>query len=218
MRTQLLTIFLTIVILLTFISLASDLRIYRIVSPSMEPSLPVGSLIIVSLTEPIEVGDIVAYELEVSGRSYTLVHRVVDIRDNVYLIKADVDDSSLGEIVKAENIIGKVVLAIPFLGYLAGVIIAIPAIIILIPLIAKKGGVGFPVAAFTSFLPSILPLQGMALSIGRIPFTLLMVSAVTIGRIIELKEKDMAEIIYTLVTAVSIINLSVVEMVREIVH
>ncbi|MEM1775723.1 MAG: signal peptidase I, partial [Nitrososphaerota archaeon] len=116
MRTQLLTIFLTTVILLTFISLASDSRIYRIVSPSMEPSLPVGSLIIVSLTEPIEVGDIVAYELEVSGRSYTLVHRVVDIRDNVYLIKADVDDSSLGEIVKAENIIGKVVLAIPFLG------------------------------------------------------------------------------------------------------
>ncbi|MEM0262147.1 MAG: signal peptidase I [Nitrososphaerota archaeon] len=218
MRTQLLTIFLTTVILLTFISLASDLRIYRIVSPSMEPSLPVGSLIIVSLTEPIEVGDIVAYELEVSGRSYTLVHRVVDIRDNVYLIKADVDDSSLGEIVKAENIIGKVVLAIPFLGYLAGVIIAVPAIIILIPLIAKKGGVGFPVAAFTSFLPSILPLQGMALSIGRIPFTLLMVSAVIIGRIIELKEKDMAEIIYTLVAAVSIINLSVVEMVREIVH
>ncbi|MEM1676422.1 MAG: signal peptidase I, partial [Nitrososphaerota archaeon] len=133
MRTQLLTIFLTTVILLTFISLASDSRIYRIVSPSMEPSLPVGSLIIVSLTEPIEVGDIVAYELEVSGRSYTLVHRVVDIRDNVYLIKADVDDSSLGEIVKAENIIGKVVLAIPFLGYLAGVIIAVPAIIILIP-------------------------------------------------------------------------------------
>ncbi|MCS7125530.1 MAG: signal peptidase I [Aigarchaeota archaeon] len=214
MKTQLLTIFIVTVALLTLISVADDLRVYRIVSPSMEPSIPVGSLVIVSITEPIEVGDIVAYKLEVLGRSYTLVHRVVEIMDGAYLIRADVDSSSLGEIVKAENIIGKVILAIPFLGYLAGAIIAIPAILILLPLIASKGGVGFPTAAFISFLPSIFPLQGLALSLGNIFFTLLTTGVVIIGRMIEYRDKDIAEIIYTLAAAVSIINLNISEVVR----
>jgi len=56
------------------------------------------------------------------------------------------------------KIIGKVILAIPFLGYITGVVVVLPAIILLISLASKKDGIGFPTAAFISFLPSILPI------------------------------------------------------------
>ncbi|MEM3397466.1 MAG: signal peptidase I [Nitrososphaerota archaeon] len=214
MKTKLLAIFIITVIILTSISLVDDLRMFRIVSPSMEPAVPVGSLVIVSKTEPIEVGDVVAYELEVLGRKYTVVHRVVDVEDGVYMVKADVDASGLGERVEAGRIIGKAVLVIPYLGYLAGAFIAVPAIIILIPIIGKKGGLGFPAAAFISFLPSVLPLQGLASILGNIYFTTIMVGAVIVGRIIELKDEDMAEIIYTLAAGVSVVSINVLEVVR----
>jgi signal peptidase I len=214
MKLKLLIIFMTTVIVLTGICLVDDIRLYRIVSPSMEPLIPVGSLVVVSRSEPVEIGDIVAYKLEVMGRSYTLVHRVVDVKDGYYTIRADVDPTSAGETLEAGKILGKVVLAIPFLGYIAGVVAILPAIILLIPLASKKDGIGFPTAAFISFLPLILPVQGLASSIGQIPFTALIASSIITARIIlEKRNKDIAELVYLVASTVSIISINVVEMV-----
>jgi len=214
MKLKLLIIFMTTVIVLTGICLVDDIRLYRIVSPSMEPLIPVGSLVVVSRSEPVEIGDIVAYKLEVMGRSYTLVHRVVDVKDGYYTIRADVDPTSAGETLEAGKILGKVVLAIPFLGYITGVVAILPAIILLIPLASKKDGIGFPTAAFISFLPLILPVQGLASSIGQIPFTALIASSIITARIIlEKRNKDIAELVYLVASAVSIISINVVEMV-----
>ena len=214
MKLKLLSIFLLTVMVLVGVGLVDDVRLYRIVSPSMEPLIPVGSLIIVSLSEPIDIGDVVAYKLDVIGRSYTLVHRVVDVKDGYYVIRADVDPSTMGETVEAEKIIGKVVLTIPFLGYIAGVVAVIPAILLLFPLASKKDGIGFPTTAFITILPSILPVQGIAASIGQVPFTAIMAGTVIAARIIlENRDKDLAELVYLLVAAVSIISLNVVEMV-----
>ncbi len=214
MKLKLLMILLLTVMILTGVALVDDIRLYRIVSPSMEPLIPVGSLVIVSSSEPMSIGDIVAYKLDVIGRSYTLVHRVVDVKDGYYVIRADVDPAGTGETVEAGKIIGKVVLVIPFLGYVAGVIAVIPAVILLIPLVSKKNGLGFPATAFISILPSIFPVQGIAASIGQIPFTAIMAGTILTTRIIlENRNKDLAELVYLLVAAVSIISLNIVEMV-----
>ena len=214
MKLKLLTIFMVTVIVLMSLGFVDDIRLYRIVSPSMEPLIPVGSLVVVSRSEPVGIGDIVAYRLDVIGRSYTLVHRVVDVKDGYYTIRADVDPTSAGETLEAGKIIGKVVLAIPFLGYIAGVVAVLPAMILLIPLASKKDGMGFPTAAFISFLPSILPIHGLAASIGQIPFTAIIAGSIITTRIIlEKKDKDIAELVYLVAAAVSIISINVVEMV-----
>ncbi len=214
MKLKLLTIFMVTVIVLMSLGFVDDIRLYRIVSPSMEPLIPVGSLVVVSRSEPVGIGDIVAYRLDVIGRSYTLVHRVVDVKDGYYTIRADVDPTSAGETLEAGKIIGKVVLAIPFLGYIAGVVAVLPAMILLIPLASKKDGMGFPTAAFISFLPSILPIHGLAASIGQIPFTAITAGSIITTRIIlEKKDKDIAELVYLVAAAVSIISINVVEMV-----
>ena len=214
MKLKLVTIFMVTVIVLMSLGFVDDIRLYRIVSPSMEPLIPVGSLVVVSRSEPVGIGDIVAYRLDVIGRSYTLVHRVVDVKDGYYTIRADVDPTSAGETLEAGKIIGKVVLAIPFLGYIAGVVAVLPAMILLIPLASKKDGMGFPTAAFISFLPSILPIHGLAASIGQIPFTAITAGSIITTRIIlEKKDKDIAELVYLVAAAVSIISINVVEMV-----
>ena len=214
MKLKLVTIFMVTVIVLMSLGFVDDIRLYRIVSPSMEPLIPVGSLVVVSRSEPVGIGDIVAYRLDVIGRSYTLVHRVVDVKDGYYTIRADVDPTSAGETLEAGKIIGKVVLAIPFLGYIAGVVAVLPAMILLIPLASKKDGIGFPTAAFISFLPSILPIHGLAASIGQIPFTAIIAGSIITTRIIlEKKDKDIAELVYLVAAAVSIISINVVEMV-----
>jgi len=65
MKLKLLMIFMMTVIVLTCICLICDIRLYRIVSPSMEPFIPVGSLVVVSHFELVGMGDIVAYRLDV---------------------------------------------------------------------------------------------------------------------------------------------------------
>jgi len=213
-KLKLLIIFMMTVIVLTCICFIDDIRLYRIVSPSMERLIPVGSLVVVSRSEPVGMGDIVAYRLDVMGRSYTLVHRVIDVKDGYYTIRADVDPTSGGETLETGKIIGKVILAIPFLGYIAGVVVVLPAIILLIPLASKKDGIGFPTAAFISFLPSILPIHGIASSIGQIPFTAITAGSIITTRVIlEKKDKGIAELVYLVAAAVSIISINVVEMV-----
>lgn len=53
--------------------------VYNIISGSMEPSIPVGSLIYVEAAVPADIqeGEVIAYH----GRGSTIAHRVVQNRD-----------------------------------------------------------------------------------------------------------------------------------------
>lgn len=91
-----------------------------VLTGSMEPNYPVGSLIFVKEIEPdqLEVGDVITYRLD----SDTVVtHRIVEIDKEAQTVttKGDANSSNDGSPVSYSEIVGKAHFKIPYLGYVS---------------------------------------------------------------------------------------------------
>lgn len=103
-------------------------QVYAVLSGSMEPDLPVGSLVYVKATEPekLEIGDDISFLI---AEKTIVTHRIIDIipdendptvlRFQTQGIANDVAD---GNLVHYKNVIGKVAFHIPLLGYVSNFI------------------------------------------------------------------------------------------------
>lgn len=91
-----------------------------VVSGSMEPAIPVGSIIIVNEveSEELEVGDVISYKM--SGGTM-VTHRIVsiDTENSCVTTKGDANDVEDGNPVAFNDIVGKEVFHVPYLGYLS---------------------------------------------------------------------------------------------------
>lgn len=120
-------------VLLTFFLLQSKLtdsepavfghKIYIVMSGSMEPAVALGSLVAVRPLPAKEVapGDIITYRSEHSGSLTT--HRVAELEtdtDNglLFYTKGDANNARDPLPAKARQLVGKVVLTVPYAGYL----------------------------------------------------------------------------------------------------
>lgn len=91
-----------------------------VLTGSMEPNYPVGSLIFVKEIDPdqLEVGDVITYRLD----SDTVVtHRIVEIDKEAQTVttKGDANSSNDGSPVPYSEIVGKAHFKIPYLGYVS---------------------------------------------------------------------------------------------------
>ena len=93
---------------------------YVVLSGSMEPAYHVGSMIYVKEVDPaeIQVGDPITFRID-DGMVAT--HRVIAISEDgrSFQTKGDANDAPDGAPVSAENLVGKPVFTVPYLGYLA---------------------------------------------------------------------------------------------------
>jgi hypothetical protein len=128
----------------------------------MEPYVPRGSLVVVVPEHP-GLGDVGAYRLEEGGKTYVLVHRVVGLGEGFYIFKGDAVDGI--EQVSVDRVIGRVVLAIPYVGYVYMAGFANPLLVLLIPLAAflpsSKPSTLFPFALATGVLAYLSPGRGL---------------------------------------------------------
>ncbi len=94
---------------------------YTVLSSSMEPKFPVGSLIYVQAVEPdsIMVGDPITFVLNEDLLIAT--HRVVEVdkEQSHFITKGDANESIDGSPVHFKNVLGRVSFSIPYLGYIA---------------------------------------------------------------------------------------------------
>ena len=92
------------------------MQVYNVVTGSMEPTIPVGSLIIVEDTDPVDLteGDIIAY----SGGESVISHRVVEnhVISGEVVTKGDANEVNDASPIPYDNIIGKVRWHIPIIG------------------------------------------------------------------------------------------------------
>ena len=94
-------------------------QIYSVISGSMEPEMPVGSLIYVHEEKPedIEEQDIIAFysSLEESG---IITHRVVknNIVSGTFITKGDANDKEDPVPIPYDNFIGRVIKTVPYVG------------------------------------------------------------------------------------------------------
>ena len=93
----------------------TSMPIVSVVSDSMEPILHRGDLLFVLNSEDPQVGDIVIYQR--SDVKYTIVHRIIEINEDGYITKGDNNPTADPYVVKREQIVGKVLFAVPLLGY-----------------------------------------------------------------------------------------------------
>lgn len=94
---------------------------YVILSGSMEPEMSPGDAVIVDDrgAGAIEEGDVITFSRE--GSDTVVTHRVVDVQEEngerVFETKGDANDQADRQPVRAEDVVGTVVLTIPFVGY-----------------------------------------------------------------------------------------------------
>lgn len=96
---------------------------YTVLSNSMDPTYPVGSVIYVRTvdTEELEKGDVITYRLP-GGTVVT--HRIEEVlgttpEDRSFRTKGDANETPDGSPVAPSAIIGEALFGIPFLGYIS---------------------------------------------------------------------------------------------------
>ncbi|MDZ4993088.1 signal peptidase I [Clostridium perfringens] len=94
---------------------AVGFRTYSILSGSMEPEIRTGDLAIVKSAKmnQVEPGDVITFKYE----GNTVTHRIIEKNEEGLITKGDNNNAEDTEIVKEEDLIGKVLFHIPLLGY-----------------------------------------------------------------------------------------------------
>ena len=99
------------------VALGGDTLYEPVFTGSMEPTVPVGSIVIIKPTDPntLQKGEIICFKL--SGPT-SITHRITNITNEGFITKGDANEDPDQWIVKKENVIGKAIFTIPFIGYI----------------------------------------------------------------------------------------------------
>ncbi len=123
-----------LVVLVVILTLAlvgvrlAGLKVYTVLSGSMEPTYHTGALLYVKSVEPKEIkaGQVITFLLD---EDLVATHRVVEVvpdeKNSAVLrfkTKGDANDAVDGNLVHCNNVIGTPVFSIPYLGYVANYI------------------------------------------------------------------------------------------------
>lgn len=104
-------------------------QIYNVISGSMEPAIPVGSLVYVKQTAPSEIQkkDVIAFR-SASEEEAIITHRVVSNNSvaGELITKGDANAKEDMEPVHYSNVLGKVTLSVPVLGGILAAIVTLP--------------------------------------------------------------------------------------------
>lgn len=115
---SLIFIFLCLTIFVAFTSKLSlfGFKSYIVLSGSMEPALPIGSIVLIHPSSAYTLGDIIAFT---NKSRLTTTHRIVAVSSSSFKVAGDANDSPDADLVSSGQIIGKAVFHLPLLGYLA---------------------------------------------------------------------------------------------------
>ncbi|MBE0512628.1 signal peptidase I [Candidatus Bathyarchaeota archaeon] len=99
------------------VSLAGDTHYEPVFTGSMEPAIPVGSIVVIKPVDPetLRVGDVICFKL---SQPTSITHRIINITNEGFITKGDVNEDPDTWTVKKENVIGKVTSTIPYIGYI----------------------------------------------------------------------------------------------------
>lgn len=125
-----------IVIIFAFLAISAKFsiggfKLLVVKSGSMEPTIKTGSLVIDKTESVYQIDDIVTFK-NPNNLTETITHRIYDISGNTYITKGDANNASDKDKITESQIIGEVIFAIPYLGYIVAFSRTLPGLIILI--------------------------------------------------------------------------------------
>ena len=110
-------------------SLGGHTAYHFVLTDSMKPTLDPGSFVVLRRDDTYEVGEAVAYLYDTAaGDQITILHRIIGREpDGRYIMKGDAVETT--ELVEEEAITGKLVAAIPVVGFLPGALRQTPIMV-----------------------------------------------------------------------------------------
>jgi len=140
------TVFIAIVAVLLIVSvfpITGNYKIMVVQSGSMEPTIKMGSLVIVKPESDYKIGNVITFGPVTKTKAPTS-HRIYDIKvingEPVYVTKGDANNAPDTTEIQKKDIIGKVLFSVPYIGYAVnfakkplgfGLIIIVPAALII---------------------------------------------------------------------------------------
>jgi len=116
----------SIVILIPFViyfwpaSFGGDTTIMMVQGQSMLPTILPGSLVVAKEAPEYQIDDIVAYEQKERGYSKVIVHRIIDVHEQGFIIQGDNNPRKDVGYPTEDVILGKVLFSTPYVGDIIG--------------------------------------------------------------------------------------------------
>lgn len=132
-------IFVAVIILLSTLNLPNSYKLMVVQSGSMEPAIKTGSVVMVRPEPTYKIGDVITFR-NIKDPKITTTHRVYEINGGLFTTKGDANDATDSTQVTQNQIIGKTVFTLPYLGYPVNfaktqkgliILVIIPAVIII---------------------------------------------------------------------------------------
>lgn len=110
-----------VVVLASILPIPGKLEVKIVQSGSMEPTIKVGSLVVIKPAGSYQVGDVVTFGKD-NKKEVPTTHRIVADRvENgtlLFTTKGDANEDNDTKEIRRNEIIGKVIFSVPFLGYI----------------------------------------------------------------------------------------------------
>ncbi len=138
-----------VLILISVFPITGNHKVLVVKSGSMEPYIKTGSVVFVSPREEYNIGDVITFAGKGNTESST-THRITGIENangrRSFITKGDANNANDTNAASSENVIGKVLFSIPYLGYAVAAakqplgftfLIIVPAALIIIEEVGK---------------------------------------------------------------------------------
>lgn len=129
--------------------ITGNFKVLTVLSGSMEPDIKTGSIVFVKPSSDYKIGDVITFGPYTKTNPPT-THRIVEMRvvgnEPVYITKGDANNAPDTREVQGKDVLGKVLLDVPYVGYAVAsakkplgfaIIIIVPAALIIIDEIRK---------------------------------------------------------------------------------
>ncbi len=132
-----------VLLLISAYPVTENYKVMIVLSGSMEPEIKMGSIVVVKPIERYNIGEVITFQTRTDGDPTT--HRINDIKvvggELKYITKGDANNAPDQREISQSNILGKVFIDIPYLGYLVSFVknpvgflmmLFLPALVIII--------------------------------------------------------------------------------------
>lgn len=99
-------------------SLGGNTDYISVYGESMVPTMENGALAVLKQDTNYEISDIVAYRFTELGVNKIIIHRIIATTEDSFILKGDNNRSKDPEPVKTDQIIGKLLFQVPYVGYI----------------------------------------------------------------------------------------------------
>lgn len=109
-----------ILLIVSAFPIAGNYKLMIVQSGSMEPAIKMGSVVIVKPADDYKIGDVITFG-SFGKRKIPITHRINDLKviegKIFYITKGDANEDTDTKEVKKADVLGKVLLSVPYIGY-----------------------------------------------------------------------------------------------------